>query len=251
MNLVVGYPASPLLGIKNYLGVEYMKAEFKGNTVRAHCPDCKAVTSFEGTHDGKSLSTVIVNGPHKFQGQDFSRVLYMHLRCASCHRGGHAKIHDSGKVHDGVLEEFFPISVDNAPLPESVPAGVQTEYREAEFCAAFSANRAASALFRSVLEKTLKANGYVKGSLEKKIDDAGADGILTESRRRRAQEDIRVLGNDVLHDEWHEVPEADVCDAGRYAQRILEDFYDDRASVENTLRDKGRIKNEEDVQPEK
>lgn len=226
-----------------------MKAEFKGNTVRAHCPDCRAVTSFEGTHDDRNLSTVIVNARHRFGGTDFSRTLYMHLRCASCHRGGHAKIHDNGKVHDGVLEEFFPLSVDSVLLPDAVPSGVQAEYREAELCAAFGANRAASALFRSVLEKTLKANGYVKGTLAKKIDEAASDGILTESRRRRAHDEIRVLGNDVLHDEWYEAVDDDVRNAGRYAQRILEDFYDDRASVKNTLKDKGRIKNEENAQP--
>jgi hypothetical protein len=201
-------------------------------------------------HEGNSLSTVIINKIHRFEGTEFSRTLHMHLRCASCHRGGMAKVHDNGKVVDGQLEEFFPFTVQHVDLPAVLPDGIQAEFREAELCAALNANRAASALYRSVLEKTLEANGYVKGTLAKKIDAAAADGILTESRRRRAHDDIRVLGNDVLHDEWHEVPDTDVDDAARYAQRITEDFYDDRASVESTLLDKGRIKKEDDAQPE-
>jgi hypothetical protein len=227
-----------------------MRPEYIGGNVRAYCPDCRAITSFEHKHEGNSLSTVIINKPHRFEGENYDRTLHMHLRCASCHRGGMAKVHDNGKVSDGTLEEFFPFSVHHVDLPSALPEGIQAEFREAELCSALNANRAASALYRSVLEKTLKANGYTKGTLEKKIDDAAADGILTESRRRRAHDDIRVLGNDVLHDEWHEVPDTDVDDAARYAQRITEDFYDDRDSVEATLLAKNRIKNEEDAQPE-
>jgi hypothetical protein len=72
----------------------------------------------------------------------------------------------------------------------------------------------------------------MKGSLEGKIDEAASDGVITEARRKRAHDDIRVLGNDVLHDEWREVKEEEVSGAHQYIQRILEDFYDDRASVE-------------------
>jgi hypothetical protein len=43
------------------------------------------------------------------------------------------------------------------------------------------------------LEKTLKSNGYVKGTLEAKIDEAAGDGVITEARSKRAHEDIRVL----------------------------------------------------------
>lgn len=67
---------------------------------------------------------------------------------------------------------------------------------------------------------------------------------MTASRRRRAHEDIRVLGNDVLHDEWHAIPEDDVLAAQHYAQRIIEDFYDDRESVTQQLREAGRLPEE-------
>jgi hypothetical protein len=92
---------------------------------------------------------------------------------------------------------------------------------------AFKAKRAASALFRSVLEKTLKTNGYTKGNdtslkdLQKRIDAAATDGVITDARRKKAHEDIRALGNDVLHDDWREVTDAEVEDAHRYTQRIL------------------------------
>jgi len=99
-------------------------------------------------------------------------------------------------------------------------------------------------MFRSVLDKTLRENGYKKDrkiSLKKQIDLATDDGVLTESRRKRAHEDIRVLGNDVLHDEWKEISEEDVEIARQYSQRILEDFYDDRETVEEILITKRRI----------
>ena len=48
------------------------------------------------------------------------------------------------------------------------------EYREAELCTSVGAWRGASALLRSALEKTLKANGYTGGSLFDKINWAAA-----------------------------------------------------------------------------
>jgi len=43
------------------------------------------------------------------------------------------------------------------------------------------------------------------------------------------------LGNDVLHEDWREVTEDEYNDAHKYAQRILEDFYDHRPTVEAQL----------------
>jgi hypothetical protein len=43
------------------------------------------------------------------------------------------------------------------------------------------------------------------------------------------------LGNDVLHDDWREVLPGEYEDAHKYTQRILEDFYDDRPTVEARL----------------
>jgi Domain of unknown function (DUF4145) len=97
------------------------------------------------------------------------------------------------------------------------------------------------------LEKTLKANGYTRTNdpslrdLQKRIDAAAADGVISDARRKRAHEDIRSLGNDVLHDDWRDVIPEEVENAHRYTQRILEDLYDDRATVEALLIAKNRI----------
>jgi len=96
-------------------------------------------------------------------------------------------------------------------------------------------------MVRSVLEKTLKANGYNKGTLYNKIDAAATDGIITASRSKKAHEDIRVLGNEVVHDDWRAVTEEEVMNSLHYSQRILEDLYDDRETVEKILKEKNRI----------
>jgi Domain of unknown function (DUF4145) len=210
-------------------------------SVSAYCPTCKVLTHF------KAASQFIVNGAHEFAGANYTRVLYASVQCSGCSRGALATIPDRGNGQTAVLESFFPVSTEPATLPASVPQEIQAEFREAELCAANGANRAASALFRSVLEKTLKLNGYVKGNdpsltdLQKRIDAAAADGAITDARRVRAHDEIRSLGNDVLHDDWRVVTNEEVEDAHRYMQRILEDFYDDRATVEKILKTKKRI----------
>jgi hypothetical protein len=128
------------------------------------------------------------------------------------------------------------------PLPPEVPDGIVSEFREAELCASVGAYRGAGALIRSVLEKTLKANGYTESNLKRQIDAAATDAIITAARQKRAHEEVRVLGNDILHEGWMVVTDADYEDAHHYAQRILEDFYDDRTEVEAILKQKGRIK---------
>jgi hypothetical protein len=71
---------------------------------------------------------------------------------------------------------------------------------------------------------------------------ASEDGVITETRKKRAHENIRVLGNDILHDDGREVKQEEEFDeAQKYSQRVLEDFYDDRPTVEARLRSKGRI----------
>lgn len=71
-------------------------------------------------------------------------------------------------------------------------------------------------MLRSTLEKTLKHNGYLKGSLADKIDQAAED-VITAARSKRAHEDIRVLGNDILHDARRAVFQAEFDLAHKYA----------------------------------
>ena len=209
--------------------------------VRACCPDCNgAVCTFDFKDASGEFGYILIEGTHNFDGNTYGRVHYRLLRCSGCRRAGLAKFHDTGDSPIA-LEWFHPRAYATSALPSEVPDGIVNEYREAEVCASAEAWRAASAMLRSTLEKTLKANGYTKGKLYQKIEAAAADGVITAARKKRAHDNIRVLGNDVVHDEWRAVDEEEVQAALHYAQRILEDLYDDRATVEKLLIEKDRI----------
>ncbi len=224
------------------------------NSVLARCPDCDAVTSFDTLgHSKASMGATIINGHHNYAGQTFSRILWQAFRCSVCSRGAIGKLHDTGNSQGALLESFIPVAVERTTIPANVPEDIKTEFREAEQDAAHGAYRSASAMLRSVLEKILTKNGYEEvdvptpsGGTRKssrlidRIDAAASDAVITEARQKRAHQNIRVLGNDVLHDEWREVKFEEYDDAHKYAQRVIEDFYDDRPTVEAQLKAKGR-----------
>jgi hypothetical protein len=144
-------------------------------------------------------------------------------------------------VSENYLKAFYPLCAEQLPLPNDTPREILSEFREAELCAANQAYRGASALLRSTLEKVLKLNGYSKGNLLERIREACAERSITQQRESRAQE-IRLLGNDVLHDEWRAVDSEEVEKATHYTQRIIEDFYDNRDVVKELLMKAGRLK---------
>jgi hypothetical protein len=219
-----------------------MTPEYVNGNVRSNCPDCGgAVTTFEYKDHSHEFGAVVVDKVHHYLEMKYTRAIYRLVKCAGCGRGGLAKIHCTERASNGVLEWFFPQTISAAKLPPAMPAGVVSEFREAEVCAGAGSWRGGSGLLRSTLEKLLKANGYVKGSLAARIDEAAADGVITEARRKRAHDEIRVLGNDVMHDEWRVVARDEFELSHHYVQRIAEDLYDDRGSVEAILRLKGRI----------
>jgi hypothetical protein len=220
-----------------------MKPVFVTGSVRAICPECGALTTFE-SRSGKGDHGSLVREwprPPSQAPLPYHRTIYLLLRCAGCGRGGLAEIAAGNIVADGELVSFVPSAPVRAKLPPATPEEVVREVREAELCVAAGAHRAASAMLRSALEKVLKLNGFTKGNLKNKIDEASTDGLLTESRRSRAHQDVRCLGNDVLHDEWREVVQDEAETAHHYVQRVLEDFYDDRPTVEAALRAKNRL----------
>lgn len=135
-------------------------------------------------------------------------------------------------------EDLFPQAIVKAELPESVPEDIVKEFREAEKDAVNAAYRSASAFLRAVLEKTLTKNGYdeveytdhngVKtksNALHHRIDAAADNGVITDALRNRAHENVRVLGTDIMHDEWREVTKEEFEEAQEYSQRILRDLY--------------------------
>ena len=158
-----------------------------------------------------------------------------------------AKIHGNNDFKTGMMESFWPLAGTSNPLPAGVPIDIRKEYREAEKCYSVEAYRAASAMVRSVLERTLKENGYRSetGGLKKKIELAATDGAITAARAERAQEKIKVLGDDVLHDEYRDITPEEVGESLHYAQRILEDLYDEREHVISILRKKRRLPEED------
>lgn len=97
-------------------------------------------------------------------------VLWEAFRCSAFGRGAIAKIHDNGNSQTAVLEDFIPKAIEKAPLPADVPEDIVKEFREAELNASQAAYRSATAMLRSVLDKTLKKNGYDEVEVR---DDAG------------------------------------------------------------------------------
>jgi hypothetical protein len=210
----------------------------------ANCPTCSgALTSFligdpQSGHYGQIFREIDAN----------QREIYRLARCTGCGAGALITLLATDGRGSLELTDFYPEAEVRQVLPEAVPEGIVKEFREGEECAEAGCYRAAAALFRSVLDKTLRANGYKlkKGtSLEQQIDLAAEDGVITASRRRRAHEEIRTLGNDVLHEEWREVTPSEVKVAKEYAAYLLHDFYDDRETVLGLLREKARVAEED------
>ena len=197
--------------------------DYTKHSVKAYCPDCEAVSTFDFQEPGREFG-YIVDGS----------IIYRLLRCSGCHRAGVAKIHQSSGVC-AVLKDFYPTSIEKFKIPEDVPSGIKEEFREAELCASVNALRAALALFRSTLEKALEENGYATGNLKEKIDKAAHDHVITAPRQTRAHSQIRDIGNEILHGMWRAVAQDEVDAAHLYTQRILEDLYDDRKTVEAHL----------------
>jgi hypothetical protein len=138
------------------------------------------------------------------------------------------------------LEEFFPSCASHGHLPSGVPDDIVKEYREAEKCASVDALRGASALLRSAVEKTLKANGY-KEKLHPALEAAAREGLITAVLEARAKDDIKNLANDILHDPWFPVTAAEYETSHGFVRKVIECFYDDRLTAEVLLRKHKRI----------
>ena len=216
--------------------------KYENGLIKCICPDCKAIANFDYKDSSREFGFVVIDRRHQYNGQSFSRIVYTLFSCTGCGRGGVAKIHCNNNAQEGEVEDFYPVGIDKVKVPSDTPKEILAELNEAELCASVRAWRAGSAMLRSVLEKVLSKNGYTEKKLMDKIDAANIDGIITNSRTQKAHNEIRALGNDILHDEWKEVTEEGFAVAYHYCQRIIEDFYDDRSTAEDVLKEKGRIK---------
>jgi len=219
-----------------------MKPQLVGINIRADCPDCGIPTTFEYKEGGSSseFGSVIVNQRNQFEGRSFLRIIHKLYRCSVCSRPGVATVHFDNDFQGSMLESFWPTARPKMRLPDIIPNGVANEFREAESCMSVEAWRGAAALLRSTLEKVLHVNGFNESDLYKKIQAASEVGVITSARRQRAQDLVRVLGNDVLHQDWRIVTRQEVEASHHYVARIIEDLYDDRATVESILKASGR-----------
>lgn len=227
-----------------------MSAKLQNRNVVTPCYQCAgAITTYERKLNGAALGSFSKMFRTPTPSRPGEALEFVLMRCAGCGHGGLALIlkHVNWRPDQGATQEkliaFYPAWVEEARVPELVPVDIVAEVREAELCAANRAYRAACAMLRSALEKALSVNGYDNrtGSLMQRIDAAAADGVITEMRARRAHDEIRVLGNDILHDPWRKVNDEEFRLSHHYTQRILEDFYDDRPMIEGILQKKGRL----------
>ena len=215
-------------------------------SVVAHCPGCNGARStFEWKEEQKSFGA-ITHTDSQIRQQPGWQDDFRLFRCAGCGRGALDVINYGGTHYPGrysQLVDFYPETMSRLSLADSVPIGIRKEFEEAEESFSNNCFRVAAGLFRSVLDKAMRANGYntrKDPNLYKQIEAAADDGVITQARKKRAHDEIRVLGNDVLHDDWYEITEEDVEASRHYTQRILEDFYDDRETILKLPRSKGR-----------
>jgi len=177
------------------------------------------------------------------------------FRCENCYHAALAIIHMKHRPAEyprdiDKLVLFIPEAGERLPIPAGTPPGIHAEFREAELCRMVQCFRAAAAMFRSTMEKALKHNGYSKKeSLFDNIELAHKDNLLTAVHYQWAQRHIRIVGNDVLHDDRTpetEFDEAQVRDLQMHTQRILESLYADRDIVLQQLRKVGRRATDDD-----
>jgi hypothetical protein len=140
----------------------------QGNVI-ARCPDCDgAKSTFEYASQGQSRGhiTKLYASTSGYRGDEGMRVRFQLFKCAGCGRAGLGAIRMMDVSHTypediwPPLLDFYPEAKERLTLPTAVPKGIKNEFREAEMCVEHDCNRAGAALFRSVLDKTLRANGY-------------------------------------------------------------------------------------------
>ena len=132
-------------------------------TIVARCPNCAgALSSF--TWYGEHGEFGSITKPFKDRYWSDCQISYRLFQCGGCGMGALGVIKFGGDYkYPGKynrLLRFTPEARKRLELPTSVPEGIQREFIEAERCMENDCFRAAAGLFRSVLDKTMRANGY-------------------------------------------------------------------------------------------
>jgi hypothetical protein len=227
-----------------------------GNII-AKCPGCEGATSVYVWAEGSSPLSFPLQFRPVSRPKGVLQTCFRLYKCSGCGRGALARLAYGFTARDLAsawsLEEFHYESAARVTLPASVPEGIRTEFREAEDAMTANCNRAAAALFRSVVDKAMLASGlrkHDKESLAVQINRAADAGVIHDARRLNAHRAVRALGNDVLHAEWRKVEDEEVQDAQHYVSRVLDDLYDERGAVRKRLLKNGHTPEEDKTEKE-
>ena len=101
-----------------------------------------------------------------------------------------------GMIDDAI--SFYPSEAAYGVLSVNTPQDVRDIFVDAELCFYGMGFRGAVAVSRACVEAGLSHKGITKGTLEKRIDDAKAEDILTETEYMLAH-GSRLAGNAALH----------------------------------------------------
>lgn len=156
------------------------------------CPHCKSYSTFTPKWTAGSWAV-------GFEGAGYDGAVQCHN--PRCGRVLGAVISATDKY---AILEYWPKHVGGKKFGD-VPEQIAAAADEAHQCLSIGAHRGAVALARAVVEATAKDHGILKGTLEKKIEQMGAQGIISVAMKDAADE-IRFAGNEVAHGDLAEDP---------------------------------------------
>lgn len=126
--------------------------------------------------------------------------------------------------------EWLPVAAVGRDYPD-VPTYIRSAANEVHRCVSIGAYRAAVQLARSTIEAAAKERGFVKGSLETKIDQMFDKGLLRPHVKDAAHE-VRHLGNDMAHGDFVlTVSEAEATEVVGLMAELLDEVFQSPARV--------------------
>lgn len=114
--------------------------------------------------------------------------------------------------------------VPGAILDDCVPATVRSAFDEASKCLASACPRAAAAMARCALEGIVVDQGETKGTLAQRLNNLADKGVLLRTMAAWTKE-VRLLGNDAVHDLTAEVSIADAAQLVEFIRELAKYIY--------------------------